>query len=936
MSVSVAQHPVALGGSFSNRQVGVEYLSTLSHTDTLSAALYSRDHSSPVDSSAYPCGNSNQSDKLKESSSGVCRVPSLATQDTNITVDKADFNLNSISSNGSTFKTVTSEIMSSENNDPKLNMIQNQRESSTSDMPSDTGLFVDQDPSREKFDLESFMRHFPKSRMSIPESKPVPELTSRLDDTSIAKPTTTTNNYHKPMFDPIPRASLNTPPSNDVNPETAQDPCTSPKKDDSVSEENTESTNYEDAENVQFNSLLATRLKSSIQSEFLSKELFSDSKAQAPERTIDDIMRDYGIKVSGGAQTYKSGQFMSSMSVNSNVSGNNENAKSMSYGLDSFGSSRLGSGLNPTQPEMGTPYQLGNAQFSKELAKNLTQDTSVTGLNPNSMNCSQNNETEGSPKEEQKSFGTSVDLSMASKYQNTARTSSTYNTGAEKQGPFSGDVSYQTSTDYKKFDSHLTQSTTNFAGKYSSTDFGKQTDLLRTDDKVTAGINSELSASYSPGRGSNFRHYNQLGAADALGFSIQAEKQRLRNIDAMIATTPLNTRYNDLKPYKFSTSSSFVASDFDSRKRYSTPTLAVSSTLPYRAEINSRVGWSTGVTQNAMGKSVSAPNYEYSRNVTTTGSSVDSQLFNTSRDYSGSKNYQYNNCTYLDNNILDKKLTIKDSAPILKKKVESCLKPSMKMNTSNVGRGSPTRTAVTRPTSATNVKVCKDSAAAKRKQIGIASAPRGCVNGRKKVNTNESRMSEDFFHEFDFIKDLNRMWQHSINNLEPKKITKPSKYQPYKPASTEEKIQERSGMSAEQTSFHRAPEMVKNAWSASFEQDLGAALGSWGNGSICRQAKTMPSKQNCASGTKSFTAANCNNQQPKSILKNMSNKSSLTRSSTTITSGKSSSKVTTTSSRNYPITTAQMFAGLAIKKKAQMSQPAKPKNTKTRSKTPLI
>ncbi|KAH9496046.1 hypothetical protein Btru_015003 [Bulinus truncatus] len=963
------QHQQQPGCGFGSRLAGgVDSAYLPSATPDPFSAAFNRDHSSPVDSPAYPCGSSDLIMKTKSPLAEESQDPSSAAHVATFSVEKSLFQLSimvSDTNNGAATKTDSSEYSRKENRDSQFASMQ----SRDPGIPNSTNTGNASDFSGisdvSEFDLESFLRDFPKSKPITCNSDrvPVKDYVSRIDDLSrsslqMAEP------YPKLAPDPAPKptagSSVNTAKA-DQSQDTSKN--ASKKEDEGVNHDVKTEAGVLDEDDYHFNSQLASRLKSSIQSEFLSKELFPCAKQESRARTLNEIMRDYGINApSGGtafsAQAYQSNQFVSS----TNVSSNNDGARTSSMNLDSFRFSRpeVGQGGAALQ-KLEPPNGASSYQFSNDVGKSLTSDLPpASGLQMKPVNFSQNNETDAPPQkqDELRSFGTSVDVSsgnahtMAPKYQSGTRSSNSYNISSDKPLAFSGDISYPASTDFKKFNGQAPQAgAASYSGKYSASDLGKQKEFSRTDDGATThGRGGELGGSFSPSRSNNFRLYNQMGAADALGFSLQAEKQRLRNIDAMISTTPIHSRYNDMKPYKFTTSHSFVASDFDSRRRYSTPSLGT-STYPYRAEISSRMEWSTGGAPSVMGKSVSAPTYEYSRNITTTGSSVDAQYFPTSaRDTGSGRNYQYNNCTYMDKSMMDKKVNIKDAAALNKKKMEGSYRPAAKASAPHICRGSPTRSAVVRPNSATSAKVYKDSGVAKRKQNGVASAPRACVGGRKKANTNESRINDDLMAGYDFVRDLNKMWQQSIHSLEPKKLhpAKTQKYLPYKPATMEEiKNQDRSGASSEHGAAwnHKPQPKNKNSWSAAFEPsnspmlDIEAAMCKWGSpATYGHQHKTTPAastKQKTAALTKSYTAAaTC--QPPKSILKNMGNKSALTHSSTTITPARTSVRMTSTSSKNYPVTTAQMFAGLAFKKKSQASTGSRSKSAKVRSKTPLL
>lgn len=646
---------------------------------------------------------------------------------------------------------------------------------------------------------------------------------------------------------------------------------------------------------------LGLKLKSTLQSEFLSKEFQPSSGGGG--RSIDDIMRDYGVssRPYSSADSYTRSYLSSSLGY-MNVSANNESSKFQPASIDTLSLSRIGHTLNNNHPEtLGTYSEISIRSNNFSSSIDIPKDSSISlDEKPLSMvgvnNVSQNNETAPQEDQDMRNFGSSVDYSTALNYRSMSTTSQLYSsiTDLGKVGTYSGDITLKPTTskhnpvEAKKSEAALGPSGS-VTSKQTSVDYVKPPmDTGKYRGTVYYGEMAKTLPS-SWGTGSQYPFNSHIGStSDALGFSLQAERQRLRNIDAMISTTPFHSRAHEIpiKPYssRFVTGHTFGSSELEGRRRYSTP--------HFNPAVSTRVDWSSTLGQNPMGKSISAPN-EYSRSLHATGSSVDAS-------YLSGNNFQYNNCTYnppLVHKTNDKKSSENSRGQTPK---ESCPFRNMKKRDSKGGSCSPVRHALSRPTSDAVVSL-RD----KRGQGKTVQRSASC--SRKKEKLDEYKIG----NVFEFVKDLNKMWQQSIVGEGGKRVKIVPKYQPYQPTSnTSVKT-----ASDKRAIFDRSTGQIRpqKSQSCRVSREMYESAGEKENVS----GRENSAKNKRVKSAKSFTAETTT---PKSILK-QSSKVVASRSAS-VTPNKSFLKSTPVPPR-FPgnqLTTAQMFAGLTLKKKATSSK----------------
>ncbi|BFZ24159.1 hypothetical protein BsWGS_27198 [Bradybaena similaris] len=544
----------------------------------------------------------------------------------------------------------------------------------------------------------------------------------------------------------------------------------------------------------------AIRLRNSVQSNFLSSELWKaappqteDSKSQGNSaiRTIEEILKQHGISdnipTKSSCTVNDTGKKATNSSTKGqiNLSQNNES----SSGLIRAAGSETGQSFSYTQDkdscntyafsgskDMNSSYRTDPAAGSaRSDPKNFTSQ----GTTSFTTNTSQNNETTKSlntgDTDPLKRYGSSVD----------------YNTSTGKYGLQSG------STNFRMYDfgkSTLSGDNARSSMLFSTMDSKKyegNTDMGKFDAPQTDGT-----AKFNASKASHIDIIKNMGSAtDALEYSMSTERQRLRKLDTMISSTPVNysslevprsLRADYLSPER--TYSSLIPSDLPSRKMYSTSNMA--STSAHGAGYSTRNHMSGSAGQRDSGtvlnKSISAPGSAGMQSVAKYGSSVDGRPtywpFGTKRDY----NRQYNNAynpqllekfvnQKTDNN--QKKLpgSKKKECPFKSKKEESTKKNDH---------------LLMYPQNPTGIHFLNNSQM-KKPVTGEKKKVSGKLEAKKKTadkDLNHSKTLGGLYDGFDFVKDLNRLWQETVFGQTSKPAPNPKgKYIPYKPASQDKK-----------------------------------------------------------------------------------------------------------------------------------------------------
>lgn len=544
----------------------------------------------------------------------------------------------------------------------------------------------------------------------------------------------------------------------------------------------------------------AMRLRNSVQSNFLSSELWKaappkteDTKNQGNSavRTIEEILKQHGIsdnippRSSGTVDDTGKKATNSSKMGQINLSQNNESSSGLIRGagletgqsfssmLDKDSCNTYAISSNKDMNSFRTDPTAGSARSDPKIFTSQGTTSFTT-------NTSQNNETSKSQSTGEtdplKRYGSSVD----------------YNSSTGKYGLQSG------STNFRMYDfgksTSLSGDNTRSSMLFSTMDSKKYeggTDMGMFDAPQTDGT-SKFNAS----KASHIDIIKNMGSAtDALEYSMSTERQRLRKLDTIISSTPVNysslevprsLRAQYLSPDR--TYSSLIPSDLPSRKIYSTSNMA--STSAHGAGYSTRNHMSGNAGQRdsstALNKSISAPGSAGMQSIAKHGSSVDGRpmhwLYGTKRDY----NRQYNNAynpqlleklvnQKTDNNQRKLPGSKKKECPFKSKK-EECTKKNDHLL---MYQQNPTGIHFLN-----NSQMKKPVTGEKKKVSGKPETKKKTAD----KDFNHSKIMGGMYDGFDFVKDLNRMWQETVFGQTSKPAPNPKgKYVPYKPASQDKK-----------------------------------------------------------------------------------------------------------------------------------------------------
>lgn len=570
---------------------------------------------------------------------------------------------------------------------------------------------------------------------------------------------------------------------------------------------------------------LAMRLRSSVQSDFLSSELRVGSspkgegcstESRGALRTIDEILKQYGISnnvrptaastLDGGSNTpsAKTKTGLTNLSQNNETSSSVKPAKRDSRGPALSGHESTSAATNRNlNPAFGSDAKMSS--FSCRDSKNL-------GSSGFLVNVSQNNETsksQGSLENDSlRRFGSSVDYTSSGygKY-----TGSSLNLGAFDYGKkmaFPGD-------------------TTAGAGSHSSTEAGS-TDKIKFEG-------SQVDLANTPGldsRGSRYDLFRSLASAtDALEYSMSSERQRLRKLDTMISSTPfyssaldfprpLTAQYKSPENY-----SSYRSRDVGNKKMFSSPTLPSSS--GYGTKVSQKSSWAGNVGQRgsniSLSKSRSAPGSgRLSQQAAgKNGSSTNSRPAYLS--YKPKFNVQQNNCVH--SSPMPGKFSDDSNANKNQKKNSCSMKGECHLQhrpKKDAPGGSDSQSRGLYRTASgiaflDSSRMDKDTAAEKKRYIAKSGTKKAVCT--KKQDLDFSKNACSIYDGFDFVKDLNRMWQETVFGsaamAKPAVSQKQRKYTPYKPLN-----QSQEGKAV-------APGAFRNMFCTNMQSSARASQSSW-------------------------------------------------------------------------------------------------------------